>query len=177
MCSCGCRGWCSLWPIHKTLQWQLESLAHGIPPPRTHTGDAWPAHSPVKNQGPLGFSCVLIYLKGDWAEQCHSLGLGSWAKSHSPCQFCVLGKAELFDHDCELDEDFGELPYPYRTKEDYARDCLRCEVVVQLRNNLDRKELCDALRWTRDKTRIGGRVVYRDTRVNGVLVVRGDRLE
>ena len=46
MCTCGCRGWCSLWPIWNALAWSLKALSDGVYPHSDPLGRPWPAGSP-----------------------------------------------------------------------------------------------------------------------------------
>ena len=38
LCRCGCRGWCSLWPVWQMLRWSFECLANGVYPQSRHDG-------------------------------------------------------------------------------------------------------------------------------------------
>ena len=40
-CRCGCRGWCSLYPVLLFLSWSLKAMASGMWPCRRHDGADW----------------------------------------------------------------------------------------------------------------------------------------
>ena len=92
-CQCGCRGNCSRYPLFANITWQLEHIQRGTRPIRMHDGTD--SDDITKAGQALGYSGVLIYIKGDWAEHAHSLSLQSWASVWQPCQFCELTKDSL----------------------------------------------------------------------------------
>eukprot|EP00959_Pyramimonas_sp_CCMP1952_P272388 5694953-Pyramimonas_sp.AAC.1 len=127
-CQCGCRGWCSIYPLLKGIAWQLGAMAAGKRPDRMHNDMAWPdGQAPPEPE--LGFTACVLYIKGDWCEHARTLGLASWAQGHNPCQYCELGKSEL--HSCahQLGPD---CPWPLRDDGDYERIVAACEVQVLL---------------------------------------------
>ncbi len=175
-CSCGCRGWCTTWPMLDALRWCLETMQEGLHPARHYDGSAWTTAAFANVAGtPLGWQAVLVYVKGDWAEAQHTLGLPSWQTSFAPCQFCSICKAEMFDFDHLLGEPDGP-PWPAKVHEDYDASCRRCELEVDVATAADRALLCQATHWIRPKTGMGGRVVKRDLVINGVRLLQGDRV-
>ena len=95
LCKCGCRGWCSIYPVLLAMSWSLQSLSEGRRPQVKHDGTQWldtdPLHSIIADEGEeFGFVANLLWLKGDWGEFQHSLGLPSTTAIHSPCPMCSL---------------------------------------------------------------------------------------
>ena len=44
---------------------------------------------------PLGWRAVVIFVKGDWSEYAHTLGLPTWSDQISPCPICFASPDEL----------------------------------------------------------------------------------
>ena len=40
VCRCGCKGWCTYWPILNFIKWSLEQLKLGLFPSQRHDGGA-----------------------------------------------------------------------------------------------------------------------------------------
>lgn len=98
MCKCGCRGWDSLHPILSSVAWSMGCLRDGKRPRARHdqVDEDEELVSLANTLGDdLGLTAVLLWVKGDWAEASHTLGLPSTASKHCPCPFCSLGKARL----------------------------------------------------------------------------------
>lgn len=95
MCRCGCRGWDTLFPVWQMVAWSLEALARGRRPDARHDGSPWPGGVGQRGPAELGFTACVVWIKGDWAEVAHTLGLPACVSKHCPCPFCVASKHEL----------------------------------------------------------------------------------
>eukprot|EP00959_Pyramimonas_sp_CCMP1952_P154689 3236308-Pyramimonas_sp.AAC.1 len=91
-CTCGCRGICSLYPLFHHIRWQYLALHDGIRP--TERSDGRPLPDQFRPGEAMSFSAVVVYIKGDWGEHAHSLGLAGWSTKWSPCQFCSATSEE-----------------------------------------------------------------------------------
>jgi hypothetical protein len=161
-----------MWPLLDALRWQMEWMQRGKVPETTHTGEPWGRACTMDPGSDLKFSTVLLYVKGDLAEFSHTLGLQSWKSSLSPCCFCSLPLADVFD------EDIGGVDaWPEKTHDDYDRACKQCEIEVQLATPDDVLRLVNSLSWEKSQARIGGRVVACEIKVSGKQLMPGDRLE
>eukprot|EP00969_Alexandrium_andersonii_P237244 10472692-Alexandrium_andersonii.AAC.1 len=62
-------------------------MAEGVFPSHRHDGTPWTeaeaTHSAMAGKI-MTFPCVLLFLKGDWAEFCERLGLPTWGSSLRP---------------------------------------------------------------------------------------------
>ena len=70
VCRCGCKGWCSYYPMLEMTAWPLRALAQGAMPAARHNGEAW-RPSDVERAGKAGLAipiCAVLYVKPDWAE-------------------------------------------------------------------------------------------------------------
>lgn len=129
ICRCGCRGWCTLWPILKTIQWFCLTMVAGKTLDRGPFGEIITDGWYVPND-PLLFYGVLLWIKGDWAEHSKTLGLMSWAASVNPCSLCHCSKAELHTKYARVSA--LSLPWVDKTSTSYDAACNACEVVVRI---------------------------------------------
>jgi hypothetical protein len=132
LCRCGCKGWCSLWPIFNFIRWSFSVLASGVFPATRHDFSAW-KQSDVDRAGlatlPLALNGFLMFIKGDWSEFSNTFAFSSWAKAAAPCFACCCTKLNWQD-----DEALAVDNYPFRDADDamYDAECSKCEVVVNL---------------------------------------------
>eukprot|EP00959_Pyramimonas_sp_CCMP1952_P186665 3903048-Pyramimonas_sp.AAC.1 len=93
LCDCGCGGYCSIHGMLQVAAWQLEALTDGLVPRERHDGTPWPTHICPSDVGKkLGVRCVVLYVKGDWAEFSKSMGLAGWGNTWQPCPICPVQK-------------------------------------------------------------------------------------
>ena len=114
----------------------------------------------------------VVHLKGDWSEFCTTLGFPNWNSSMRPCLKCNAHPGNMFD--------FGaasplSLPWVSTTQADYLAACQRCEVLVTLRNALQRDQILAVLAYDKRPTGARGRALTEAIPAMGLLV--GDRLE
>lgn len=175
-CRCGCRSWCTLQPVFQRIEWMVHAMQCGkVPVSNPDNTRFTPDREGMRVGAPLTRPAVLVWVKGDWAEHVHSLGLSSWSSEYAPCQYCSMSKTEINEKGHLM---CSEVPgWPLRTAADYDRACRSCEIDVYLASDADTKRLSSVLKWSRDKKVIGGRVVYRSAEINGKVVQVGDRLE
>ena len=95
LCRCGCKGWCTLFPIFCFLHHCFASLAEGTFPETQWDGSAWIDSSRAWLAGKaLRLKAALLYILGDWAEFCNTIGFINWQSVVSPCIFCICRKVE-----------------------------------------------------------------------------------
>jgi len=181
MCLCGCKGWCTIFPHLQAAQWMFESMSNGVRPPRRWDGGEWKPSCPIGKSARdcprLSYRAALIYIKGDWSEHAHSLGLSSWSSTWAPCQFCSMTKMDL--HTMYDDMPDG-MQWHLRDGPSYDTSCSRCEVRVTLSTPHDMDSLLDSLRYrqpAKNPPRLGGRLIVADVKINDVQLLVGDRLE
>ena len=103
LCSCGCKGWCTLFPVWTFLAWQLTALANGEHPRVRHDGTEFRESEPDRAAAagtPLGFRCMCLLVKSDVMEYCHSMGLPGFNDAISPCPLCFATLADFW-YNCE----------------------------------------------------------------------------
>jgi hypothetical protein len=110
----------------------------------------------------------LIWLKGDWAEAHHSLGMPSVTSHNCPCPFCALKQPSLRDHYYGC----GDLPLPAG----YHQAVRSHEVHVLISTETQRVAIVNALRFKRGDKGFG-RELFVAVRVGGQSLLPQDRLE
>lgn len=176
LCSCGCRGHCTIAPIIKNLECQLFAMQSrkipGMMPDGQLTSTFSKKYLPHTE---LTESC-LLYVKGDWAEFQHTLSLAGPSSKWSPCPLCQSTQDELFDHVDSIASDEGP-GWLLKDHDHYEMSCRRCEINVALNTREDVDNLVGTLRWEKPSKGIGGRMVFRPGVIQGTEIQIGDRLE
>jgi hypothetical protein len=177
VCRCGCRSWCTLYPVWLWLCWSLQALINGEYPDARHDGQPWtPADE--QNRGAMsnrkfGFRAFVLQLRGDWSEFAHSVGFVNWASRDHPCFMCDASQDLL----CGLLRDANALSCPFNLKTNitYFAECASCEISITLVSVAQRDMIRAALYY--DKRRMGslGRSLMFALPAFGLL--ENDRLE
>ena len=174
VCSCGCRGWCTLQPLFAMLAWSFASMVRGVWPSARHDGPfgATDATRALKANQPLGWKAVCVIVKGDWAEYCHSLGLPTWRDGISPCPLCFTSQHEFYDFDNVSCDGHG---IPRKTGRAYDAACSACEIALDLDLENDLTAVKAALRFMKGRSGQAGLLLNYDIPHLGLK--KGDRLE
>lgn len=180
-CKCGCKGWCTLFPIFSVLKWSFDSLAQGTWPAKSHSGD-WAvagsseAADDVSGRGdkggrPLGFFGALLHVKGDWSEFAHTLGMADWNSELFCCLFCKATRANRYDLAgfSPLNSVWGEL-----THDDLDRACRGCEKWRTL-SQPDHARVRAHLHYDKRAHGASGRALFAD--LPDLQLMKDDRLE
>lgn len=173
MCKCGCKGWCSLYPVFAVVHWSFTAMAQGLWPSAPVFGE-WGPHDESRkaNAGKdLGFVGALLHLKGDWSEFSHTLGFADWSSKEFPCMFCTATRDSRFDL-----SGFSVVSSPWATvrQEDVEGACRRCEVWRVLSRE-QHATVRAALEY--DKRRGGGSGRCLMVDIEHLQLFKGDRLE
>ncbi len=96
-CNCGCRGWCTLYPLLAAAEFMIHTCQTGVVPETDHGGVPLGC-SKMYGPGKHVSRSVLVYIKADWAEWQHTFALAGHASAYSPCALCTSLQSELFDH-------------------------------------------------------------------------------
>ena len=172
ICKCGCRGYCTLFPILSCIRWQLEALAAGVRPTARHDLTAWTAEEAVRFRAGVALDMValLLWIKGDWAEHTSTLGFAAWGSHFFPCLWCGCMLDGLFDFlGLSLAGD------PWGPAPNYDQACRACEIRVVLTTEADRLLLFThgGLGFRRGR---GGYALSADVRVGVAHLLAGDKL-
>ena len=170
-CNCGCRGFCSLYPLFVQLSGGMRALASGRYPAIAANGDKLAADRLAFAGDPLGFKGACLFVKGDWMEFATTLCFPTWASHGHPCMLC----------DCTLDVAYllmgvGVLGLPWvrHRLEWYDAECAGCEIHVQLSDD-EYREVRAALIYDKRRDGSRGRALALD--VPSLGLIAGDRLE
>ena len=174
-CACGCRGWCSFWPLFDWLRWSFECLATRIYPACRHDfKDFDAAHDADRIElvgKPMLHRYFLLYIKGDWSEYCSTFGFPTWQSSYRPCLFCACPPAELYS---VRGLSLHDRPWHENDDDDFERACSRCEIRVVV-NAHTAREIWSWLDYDRRPNGSHGLCLKRAIPALGLE--EGDRLE
>lgn len=92
MCQCGCRGWCTLFPLLLVLAIDLLACALGG---YKFVHPEFRALANHEAYDVLSFVVAVIELRADWPAWCEVSGVRSWAHSLFPCPKCDLPLARM----------------------------------------------------------------------------------
>ena len=174
LCKCGCRGWCSVFPIFQVLSWSFRCLADKLHPTSRHDGSPWAASDTVRLAAagsPMDMRCCLLYIKGDWSEFATTFGLPSWHDGVRPCYLCNASGPGLFHY---VGASSTRFPARENLEGEYELACERCEIWVMLSFETHKKILGD-LHYDKRRQGSHGRCVGSDIPELGL--VASDRLE
>ena len=177
-CKCGCRGYCSLYPIMVFVEWCMATLAAGKVPATRHDGSPWTGNRADIANLPLPFKAACIIVKGDWAEMNTTLGFRAWNHHAHPCFRCKAragpaGNMHIFEGLSTVQE-----YHAAKTQDDYDAYCSGCEILVSVENAMSRDRLVAALEYSR-KHRGRALTEHLHLRSRGISIVlkAGDRLQ
>ena len=138
-CDCGCRGWCTIWPILNYVRWMLLGMQDHCRPANWVDGTQYDGAG-----ARLSFNACLVWVKGDMAEHSKTLGLASHSQFHAPCVYCTQIKPELH----VLSDTFSDAegcPWELRSHQGYFDDCSKCEIYMVVTTEDDRTKMLQSL--------------------------------
>ena len=99
LCRCGCRGWCTVYPIMLFLSWGFQAGKAGAKPARRHDETRWLQGDPRGAcAGDAIRKFVLLWLKGDLVEQTATVGLRGLNATFRPCTKCLTLRDNMHDY-------------------------------------------------------------------------------
>ena len=174
LCKCGCGGWDSIYVVWRFLLWSLRAMSSGTFPNQRHDQLAWTdadAQRASLAGTPLGFTAMLLQIKGDWLEFCTTAGFVTWSHKQFPCMFCGAALDQIANF-----IGFGPFSptYPLMKHADYEAACCACELTKHLTKEQWRL-VKNCLAYDKTKKGSRGRALIRD--LPSVGLQQGDRLE
>ena len=179
LCRCGCRGQCSTGVIMEAIAWSCRAMLSGRRPTLSYTGLPFDRHGSDCSRmlaecgDRLPCEAMILYIKGDWAEVQHSLGLPSITSRWNPCPFCQCTSHDM--HDRYSGMTTSQWPWPLRHENYYEEACRAAEVLVNIVSEADRHLVSSNLAVAKGKKYRGCHIKTRIS-VGDVLLERGDRL-
>jgi hypothetical protein len=174
VCKCGCKGWCSYYPLFAWLDWSMQAVSRGLWPTNRHDGSEWkPSDQSRSSRCGDRMPCrgAIVFVKGDWAEYAHTVGLPVWADGLRPCYECAGSGDDLYT--AHGNSVLG-LRWTATTDDDYHQACDRCEVKVRL-TAATKAMVLQNLRYDKRDAGAHGRAIVQDMEVLGLRAY--DRLE
>ena len=100
-CRCGCRGWCTVWQVLEYVAWLFDIIRHGVRPDTTHDGldpgpDSVISKCKRKFGADLGYSGMLMWVRGDWMDAAKTHGLPNVSSNVQPCPFCCAESSTMY---------------------------------------------------------------------------------
>ena len=175
MCRCGCRGWCTIYPVLLFLSWSWATMTRGVWPAARHDESPWLQSDSLRASQagqPLCFKAFVLFIKGDWSEFATTLGFVSWSSALSPCMYCAASREDRFNF---ANVNVLGSGWPETGGEEYEQACLDAELARVIASAADRDALTAALRYDKRKKGAHGRALIADIPHLGLL--RGDRLD
>ena len=133
LCTCGCRGWCSLFPVFLFIWWSLRAAAQNVWPGERHDFEDWDildGDRKARVGTPLGRRWSCLWISGDWAEYAHTLGFPAWNDGLRPCYECNCDTGNLLSLAGECSS--HALPWRENAEGEYFAACTRCEIWVEI---------------------------------------------
>ena len=176
LCRCGCRGWCTLYPLLDWLREQCSCLAAGAFALLRHDRSAWSTQD-LKFRADLAgkllrYKCAILQLRGDWAEHCEIHGLPTWQSNLRPCFECNAFADNMYSTEAVSLED---APFVDNSDADYDDAATRCEIVLVIYDAQRQLILSSPLRFDKRPDGNRGRCLLHAIPSLGLLA--GDRLE
>lgn len=175
LCKCGCRGWCSIFPVLCFMEYCCWAMIDKVMPAGRHDHLAWrltDAAREMASGAALSFCAIVVKIAGDWSEYCTTLGMPTWAAKFHPCLFCFVTLAQLLD---PTPLSPGEFPYERKDETSYDLACRRCEIWVTLLSPEVHKRVLDRLHYKKGEKGPRGRAMKHPLPELGLLT--NDRLE
>ena len=173
-CQCGCRGWCSYYPLQLWLHWSVRAAAAGQFPEERPDGPWREGDDERRQQAgtPLCMPAAVLFLKGDWAEFCERLGYFTPSTARRPCLCCSARRDTMMD---PTGVSLLSMPWPVNSDGDWERACRDCEKHVVVPDAGVHRRLLASLWYDKRPRGAHGRALRQDVPELGLQT--GDRLE
>ena len=128
MCACGCRGWCTLFPLLMVLAVDLLACAMGgyvhVPNELLTFG------VDVDKYSVLAFMIAVVEMRTDWPAWCEVIGVRTWAHARFPCPKCNCPLSKMVVAPCTSQITLENGPWEKYGQEEYLADVRRSTIVV-----------------------------------------------
>ena len=177
-CSCGCRGFCTLWPVHDAILNDLQSAADGKWSVVTHLQEEFPPGSVERARAglPMGLVLAVCELRADMPGYTGPMGFRASSHAVNPCCVCNICKGDLSKMDNVSLTDGPAEPF---TTEQYRQLMRDCSVVATV-TEADVRSIIrhESLEYDRRKMSgfLGRRMVHHVILESGQRLLLGDRL-
>ena len=178
-CNCGCRGFCTLWPVHDAILSDLQSAADGRWSVLSHLREPFHADTVASTRAgqPMGVVLAVTEIRADMPGYTGPMGFRASSHCQHPCCVCNVSKAGL--------QNLSEMslaggPADTFTTAQYRELVTACSAVVKLSNASDIRNILSEGRLTYDHRKVNGylgrRLCKAVTLTSGDQLFPGDRL-
>ena len=175
-CQCGCRGFCTLWPVHDAILSDLQAAADGRWSVVSHLQQPFADGTKDALRAGLSMGIVIAVceIRADMPGFSAPMGFRASAHKIHPCTVCNVEKHDLGQlHNVTLE---GGPAEPFLTDE-YRTLVAACSVVVQLNSVADVRAVLHVLEYDhRKKGFLGRRIREVVALSSGETLLPGDRL-
>jgi hypothetical protein len=174
LCRCGCRGWCSIYPVLSFLRWSLHALSQKRYPSEDMSGKQWGEDDAGRESlagEELAVGGVCFEIKGDWLEMQTTFGFANWADLNYPCFVCDATPQTMYRM---AGMSAVAMPWKDTNDDDYHASCRACELFIEP-SVADIAAMTPLLFYDRRSKGSRGRALRRNYPPLGLRA--GDRLE
>ena len=177
LCKCGCRGLCSTGVLTQAIAWSCRAMLYGKRPSTGYddlplSGECAIMREEAGEQLPC--TGMIAYIKGDWAEVNHVLGLPSVSSKHNSCPYCECSSTDM--HSRYRDVSVREWPFQLRSETYYEQACRAAEKVVHISSIADRDRLWAHLGIFKGRHNRGCQIASPIV-IDTIELKKGDRLQ
>ena len=133
MCQCGCKGWCTYYPIYEAWRWSLQAgYDNRYPTVRPDLKQFIKGQDDARMKiagKAIGMVMPLFQIRGDWPTAVDAMGMRSWSHNLHACPVCLCPKNELSELESHTIE---SSPYDEWTAERHNAETDRCCKAVNL---------------------------------------------
>ena len=120
----------------------------------------------------MAYKVACCFIKGDWAEFAHTLGLPNWRDGYRPCFSCCGYGSDLF---VAAGNSRKRLRWAINTAAAWEAACQRCGIHVRIVSVATRNLIWNLLQYDRRPDKAHGLALTADLPELGLRI--GDRLE
>jgi hypothetical protein len=177
-CACGCRGFCTIWPVHDAILNDLQSAADGRWSVVSHLQEQFPVGSEQRARAglPMGLVLAVCEIRADMPGYTGPMGFRASSHAVNPCCVCSICKKDLAMMD-NVSLDDG--PASAFTTDQYRQLVQECTIIVDI-TSADVRSIMrhDSLEYDRRKQNgfLGRRLVHHVVLESGQRLRIGDRL-
>jgi hypothetical protein len=127
-CHCGCRGWCTYFPLLLALAWDLNACAVGVHNSLNQYDESFTTNSTTERRlaqqagTDMGIVVVTLDAMTDWPAWTSWTGMRQWNHNRSPCPKCDISKSVMYSEDSIKGVSLENGPWIDYSHEQYDQD-------------------------------------------------------
>ena len=120
MCQCGCRGWCTWFPVLLAIAWDLAACAIGGHSSRCDQFGK--IDGSLSAYAVLAFCVAVVELRADWPAWAELAGIRRWKHKIHPCPKCDMPWIKIIANAYIGQVKLTSQPWNSYTHQHYLRD-------------------------------------------------------